>query len=689
MTATEGFFHPTLAARKDQTDPLLDSMRQHLGRLCENCLDSDAPGYIDYRERQSEWWTRRAGGRTLPLAIEHLAAGGILIDDRYSQAAVDIFRTVVDHRIVENTGGTNYGRPYHTWRDNPLDTGVSAAGLAIGLDLLRPRLSADEVARFGTYLIPFVDYILENPPDPEEAKPDWNIAAIGLVGAALLALVLRADGTLDDDRYQRALKIGKRRALLFLEKGHDGQGAFFEGPAYGSATVHYLSPLAFALARSGDRELVEHPGLGLLAEGLLHEIIPATGRLNPLNDCGDSVNVSWLSVVAAEQKNGVAQWTWQKVQGLPDDGPPPDDLDWSDTVTRCLLFCDPSLPATSPADAGIPPVAHFANRGLVDIRSGWERDDFFLSFLCDVFPAGGHRQADRNQFALHALGESFAIDSGYALERLDDTTEVLRLGALGEAHNLPLINGDMQRRGRVSDDGLTRVERDRPIPYIESEAGESYGSTTRFTRRLVCLPDADGKPACAVIADWLTFDIGESRPMLSWLLHTHADNDLQLERDCFTITGGRRGNHCLVQIVTPWPGRWRRETFFDHPRLRYDWFYNPLLCLVALVPYGSQEPPPQIDTQGNAEGCALTLTLGDTRYTLLSAAPDQTVRYDGVETDAEFALVARHGNVGRHEGVGRRRDQDEEYLLAAGSRLTITDNSLVAEEIPADFIARR
>lgn len=36
-----------------------------------------------------------------------------------------------------------------------------------------------------------------------------------------------------------------------------------------------------------------------------------------------------------------------------------------------------------------------------------------------------------------------------ALERLSDTTEVLRLGATGGAHNLPLAHGAMLRSGIV------------------------------------------------------------------------------------------------------------------------------------------------------------------------------------------------------------------------------------------------
>jgi hypothetical protein len=60
---------------------------------------------------------------------------------------------------------------------------------------------------------------------------------------------------------------------------------------------------------------------------------------------------------------------------------------------------------------------------------------------------------------------------GYGLERLPDTTEVLRLGALGEAHNLPLVHGEMQRRGPVTSDGIRRAELDAPLPYIESDCG--------------------------------------------------------------------------------------------------------------------------------------------------------------------------------------------------------------------------
>ena len=91
MNISKDLFHSALAARKDSGDPLVQSMRQDLERRCDALLDPDSEEYIDYQERRAEWWTRRQGGRILPAAIERLAAGGILIDERYTREAVEIF----------------------------------------------------------------------------------------------------------------------------------------------------------------------------------------------------------------------------------------------------------------------------------------------------------------------------------------------------------------------------------------------------------------------------------------------------------------------------------------------------------------------------------------------------------------------------------------------------------------------
>jgi len=39
--------------------------------------------------------------------------------------------TLVERRVVENANGTNYGRPYRTWRDNVAE--VVTSGEVVGL----------------------------------------------------------------------------------------------------------------------------------------------------------------------------------------------------------------------------------------------------------------------------------------------------------------------------------------------------------------------------------------------------------------------------------------------------------------------------------------------------------------------------------------------------------------------------
>ncbi|MBB31418.1 MAG: hypothetical protein CME25_21230 [Gemmatimonadetes bacterium] len=666
MNIPEDLFRPILESRRHENHPIITTLQHNLRALCDAHLEPGSSSYIDYEERESDYWLTRSGGRVIPKAIEQLAFGGILLDERYTLEACNILRTVVDNGIVEACGGYNYGRPYHTWRDNCLDAGVSSGLLGISLDLLKPSLSDTDQERCATYLIPFIDYLLDDTPDKEEAKPDWNMAAIGLVGLGLLALALRSYGVLDNDRFAQAIALSKRRCILFLEKGHDGEGSFYEGPAYGGATVHYLAPLAQGLAKIGDRELVDHPGWQLLVEGLAYELIPSTGRPNILNDCSDQFHVEWLALVAAEQKSGLAQWLWQSIDSPPRDGSlwKAPDNSWNDSVTRYLLYLDPAVEPLSPDRSGLTASKHFKNRGLVDLRSGWKSDDFFLSFLCDVFPAGGHRQADRNHFSLHTLGESFAIDSGYALERLPDTTEVLRLGALGEAHNLPMIMGEMQRRGPTTTDGIKEVDLDSDFPFIESDAGDSYPSADRFTRRALCLPNPRGELSSLIIVDRLVFDISD-RAMLSWLLHTHQENALELERDKLTIRGRRVGNRCDVHIITPWPGRWKAEPFFDHPRIRYDWFFGSLFCIVAILPYRESEKPPEVSTEGNDDGCGLTISQNGFSDTILTAAQGKSIEFQDFKTDAEFAHVRiEEGRVRTHRLVaGTERTRSGKRLI--------------------------
>ena len=89
---------------------------------------------------------------------------------------------------------------------------------------------------------------------------------------------------------------------------------------------------------------------------------------------------------------------------------------------------------------------------------------------------------------------------------------------------------------------------------------------------------------------------------------------------------------------------------------------------------GGSEAPPEISAEGGANGCALTIRIGDDTFTALSASPDRTVAFNGIETDAEFALTCTRG------------EEVTAYLLSAGAHLKAQGRSLVEGDTPVDFV---
>ena len=114
--------------------------------------------------------------------------------------------------------------------------------------------------------------------------------------------------------------------------------------------------------------------------------------------------------------------------------------------------------------------------------------------------------------------------------------------------------------------------------------GDGFSLANDYRRRLAYLPSEDTGDAL-LVSDLMTFNATGAN-FCSWLLHTHGDNRIEIEGDRVTLTGGRQGNHCLIQIATPRPGRWKAEPFLDHTRLRYDFSYNPHQ---ALVVFGAEQ----------------------------------------------------------------------------------------------------
>jgi hypothetical protein len=664
-------FYSEFCRRKNERDPIIDYFKACLRKKCEEHLTPGMPEYLDWQDRKTAIWTERHGCRFIPRVIENLLVGGILFEQKYAEVAKNIIHVLAGNNIGDKGSGTvGNGLAFTGWRRNALDAGASAVSMALSFDLFR-SMFPDQASAFGNYLKPFFTYLLENPPDPKELKPEHNIATTGNSGCALLGTVLYQAGLLDEEYFKKAVERANHRAKLLLSTLDKAGGAALEGPSYTGSALEYIALFAFCRARCGDRDLIEHSAWDKIIDGYIYELVPS-GKLNMVNDSGESEAFPWLAQVAAIKKNGVAQWLWQHL--LEENGKmnfEAYDNTWKSFAVRFILYYDSSVKAVPPEEKGLAKCKHFPYRDLIDVRTGWEPKDMLLSFICDKSPRGGHRQADRNHFSFYALGEAFAIDSAYGHLKLPDGNK-FKYGGLGEAHNLPLINGEMQHQVPTPPEGIRRVELSKPFSFVEGEATSSHSLAKKFVRRLVHLPWEDNETGCLVVADTMIISdfllkmIEHAPPFLSWLLHTDADNKIEIHEDRVILTGGRYGNRCLLQMIRSGEslGHWRTEKFLEHPRLRYDWFAPALQCLVVLVPFEKHEHPPGLVTQTAKDSCGVRISYKNQEDFVLSAPPGGKVSLEDVETDAEFALVRlKDGQIVSHT------ISDGTYVSVKGKRL--------------------
>ena len=639
-------------ARKGH-DSVFDAMATELKRRCDVLLDPESPKYLDCHDLASRWWKTRMGSKQLVVATWDLATGAHLFqDNRYADLAVNILRTLTKHNMAENSGGTCYGRSYKSWLASTLDGGHAAESLGASFDLLLPFLDPTEAVEIGNYLRKFV-HALERHIQAlgdEECPNLQNIPMIGKFGVGVMAAVLEKLGIVDAERY---LEISRNASLQYLEGGGHEEGILSEGPMYGFACLKHIAIVGTIFFRKGDPAIWESDVWDRMVEAYASQVIPCDGTINTLNDCYPVRITSWLLAVAKHRKNGLARWLWETiVQPLGEkrwDAPVAwDDIRapwWNGLLPHALPSYDPSVKPCPPDEYGVQKSRYFGIRGIVDQRSGWEEDDWYLNITCcpDVRWRNRigtqHYQADRGHFSLYGLGEKFAIDSGYGNEVLAGSTEVIRFGATGEAHNTHEINGAMQKKsefgGRISATHL-----DSWASAAKLELGGCYDACSRVSRTVVLVPDLTGHPLYLIVHDCI-MPAAPKTTTYGLLLHTDEANQVHLlDRETVDLLGGRKGNRCRVITTANRPGRFMVDQFLDHPRLRFQNQGPSFHALSLLIPYRKDERPPLFERSmaDHDAGFVARLRFREVQDNLLLCARGSIAEW-GMETDAVFGLL--------------------------------------------------
>lgn len=404
---------------------------------------------------------------------------------------------------------------YKHWGTAPdLSAGHLLEGIGIAYDWLHSDLTADDRTTLAEALIAQGDRMHHGAVFPMGGGGQWwqrtylqNHLWVNMTGLTVagLAVLDEANRTTVEPWLRTALEKFSR-TMQYL--GDDG--ASHEGPSYWNYGAEYLFKFA-DLARTRYRyDLFKHEWLAKTGDYKIAMFYPrnswtATGNNQDFG--GDAERVQWggpdylLRKLASEYRNGVYQWYASQVDRAGIENP----------LSRWLnlLWFDPTVAEASPAGAALPVVGHFADLGIVSMRSAWSGDESIVNFKCGPFMGktaaksgpgfdlgAGHVHPDANHFTIFGAGEWQLKDDGYAfkttsnhstlLTQRDDTSPLT--GQLGDGQQWfapdPLIATTGMPSMRVaSGSGFWVAEGDGKYAYPGSEV-------SAFHRFLIYQPSA-------------------------------------------------------------------------------------------------------------------------------------------------------------------------------------------------------
>ena len=443
--------HPCVLFDRDELPLLRSRLERGYGaelyaallRSCRACMTPGDPLYMDFRERASDLWRERKGIFHVLPCLEALAVGYALSgDDATGDYARDAVMAIIEHGLAD-VETQAYGSPYEGWRHGPgHDKGKFARAIAWVYDMCHDRFSDDQRRRFGEYARETIDFAFEHLRfDVDQVANNRGIR--GILGKAWLHLALEGDFDLGVDA-----EFVYRDAQYFMDIHicHTAapDGAPYEGPNY--VVYSSLIALAEALRRRGLPNLLTNHRYERLINYYLYELVPGGGSANNLNDSDmPAGNVQQFLHLTGTQEGRLVPWLAHQLDRHPSrrEGTGSEGVANAWNVLACAKWWDDDLPVRTPQELGYPLSHGFLQRGLADLRTGWDVDDWFVSHFCGRQQRRCHRQGDYNHISFYALGETFLADAGYGKLRGDRSMRdvVDRWYQDTDVHNCVMIDG--------------------------------------------------------------------------------------------------------------------------------------------------------------------------------------------------------------------------------------------------------
>jgi hypothetical protein len=693
------------ARLQEQAEGLLlrvhpDAIRQSPGEEGPYGLQNEMPTYL------------------LNLGLAYQLSG----DVRYGRRVVDLLLALKD---------ANY--PY--WCCQDLGVGGLLYGMGLGFDWSYELMTRDERQQIVSAMwtpeheaFLFGRTLGYNPANPYANLEISNWMGVTTGGAGLTLLAVRGEPGIPAKTI-RPLETYLQRALArtrsYFVHGVDPQGANHEGLTYAYYGLKNSVPFALAARRAGFADLIAGSGLPAIARWAAFEQLPGEGsNFVPLNDSQrEQFSVEFQAMMfAIAPTNGVAQWLWQRTVGAQGNNyfaephvPETESVTCPSEPLSAFFVCDQDnvaryrtpqyvstilyyrtpaeTPEVDPATVG-PLSVHYAQRGLVDARTGFARAGAEVISTFEALRDGrGHFHYDAGNFTVYGMGGRFAIDPGYAClacgEDLDE--------AYATAHNVVVVDRERETQSPnlrywrettidsfVNAPNLSLAHADLRYAYSadpNAQLDPPYAGRDHLFSRI------PGRPVIVAVADQLQRDRStKSRHDYTWQMLSDKQNRIELNGSAFTITASNGST--LVGLTAAGdrtdadPVMQTRTLTLQNPTadigstvpVIYSTTPKQLafehLAVMALTPAGSE--PATTQTIGLSGANAIGVTWRgrqDVIVRKLVAAREVT---GGVETDADIAKFTRDAGETVIQGGTRLSSAGRDYINVSGSAATVT-----------------
>jgi hypothetical protein len=186
------------------------------------------------------------------------------------------------------------------------------------------------------------------------------------------------------------------------------------------------------------------------------------------------------------------------------------------------------------------------------MRSDWKDEDASVLALKIGSTCDPHGHADVGNFIIHTHGETAVCELG--IGRYGDPRSAHFIESIG--HNVPLFDGQTQRRDQPRPGRVEQVRLGREQDYVCAEIAPAYdlAHLTSFRRHFLFL-----RPDVFVVLD----EYQVSRPVeIDW--RVHYQGEMAIERQTAIVRKGQA--QVLVRILSPAQGEFLRD---EHKNLAY------------------------------------------------------------------------------------------------------------------------